>query len=1354
MLSFASNGFTINKKAITVTADAKSKTYGDADPILTYAVTSGSLKSGDAFTGSLNRALGESGGTYVIFQSSLTVNGNYAITFISNNLTINKKAITVTAASKTKVYGDVDPTLTYTITSGALVGSDAFTGSLTRVAGENVGTYAINQGTLALSPVNYLLSYVGANLTITKRPITITANPQSKTYGDTDPALTFTVTAGSLKSGDALSGSLTRVAGTNVGTYAINQGSLTNANYTITFVASNLTITKRDITIKANNASKVVGQTKTFVGNEYSLTVGSLASGDAITSVNLSSTGATAGAAVGAYTIVPSAAAGISSANYNITYANGTLTVTARPILTVKANNATKVFGDAHPSFTYTITGFIDGDNQASTTTGAPALSTSVATTANAGTHTGVITASIGTLTSSKYDFTFVPGDLTVDKRPLTVTADAKSKVYGSADPALTYVVTTGALVGSDAFSGSLGRTAGENVGSYAINTGTLAVSSNYVVTFVSNNLTITKRPITITADAKSKTYGDADPAFTYSITIGTLMGSDAITGSLSRAAGESVGIYAINQGTLAVSSNYNVTFVSQNLTIDKRAITITANVQGKVYGSADPAFTYSITSGSLVGSDALTGSLGRVVGENVGAYAINQGSLNNTNYTITFVSKDLTISKRAITVTTDAKSKIYGGLDPALTYTITAGTLAGSDVFTGGLGRAAGENVGTYAINQGTLALNSNYTLTYVSNNLTIDKKAITVTADTKSKTYGDADPVLTYAITSGSLVGSDAFTGSLTRATGENVGTNAINQGTLALNSNYTVTFVSGNLTINKRAITVTADAKNKVYGDVDPALTYAITAGNLVSSDAFTGNLSRDAGENAGTYSINQGTLALSSNYTLNYVSDDLTIDKRALTVTANAQSKTYGDVDPTLTYAITAGSLIGSDALTGSLNRAAGENVGAYAINTGTLSNANYNITFVSNDLTISQRAITVTADVIDKVYGDADPVLTYVISSGTLVGSDVLSGSLNRTAGDNVGSYAINQGTLANSNYTITFVGNNLTVSQRAITIKANDAAKVVGQTKTFAGNEYSITSGSLASGDAITGVSFSSTGAAAGAAAGTYDIVPGAVAGISTANYTITYVNGTLTVNACTATTITTQPISQVKCASENVTFSVVANGTGLTYQWKKGSDPIDGANAASYTITSVTAANAGDYSVVVTGSCGSVTSNVAALTVNVVPVPTITASGNTLTSSATTGNQWYKAGELIVGATAQTYQVQATAGYQVKVTAGGCTATSAVFNFVPTRIDGPNAWNGTVVAYPNPVSNVLYVKNNSGRKLQLQLVDVAGVKVRVHTLVGAQGSINVQGLASGAYFLVVTDLQTQRSISINIIKL
>src|SRR5207237_303143 len=157
-----------------------------------------------------------------------------------------------------------------------------------------------------------------------------------------------------------------------------------------------------------------------------------------------------------------------------------------------------------------------------------------------------------------------------------------------------------------------------------------------------------------------------------------------------------------------------------------------------------------------------------------------------NSNYTLTFVGADLTISARAITVTADAKSKTYGDSDPALTYQITSGSLAFSDGFTGNLSRAAGENVGTYAITQGDLALNSNYTLTVVGANLTISARAITVTADAKSKTYGDADPALTYTF-SPALVSGDSFSGSLTRAAGESVGTYAIGQGSLALSENY---------------------------------------------------------------------------------------------------------------------------------------------------------------------------------------------------------------------------------------------------------------------------------------------------------------------------------------------------------------------------------------------------------------------------------------------------------------------------------------------------------------------------------------------------------------------------------------
>jgi hypothetical protein len=130
-------------------------------------------------------------------------------------------------------------------------------------------------------------------------------------------------------------------------------------------------------------------------------------------------------------------------------------------------------------------------------------------------------------------------------------------------------------------------------------------------------------------------------------------------------------------------------------------------------------------------------------------------------------------------------------------------------------------------------------------------------------------------------------------------------IGQGTLALNSNYTLSFIAADLTINARAITVTADAQSKTYGDSDPALTYQISSGELAFSDAFSGGLSRTSGESVGTYAIGQGTLALNSNYNLSFIGADLTINARAITVTADPKSKTYGDADPALTYQISVG-----------------------------------------------------------------------------------------------------------------------------------------------------------------------------------------------------------------------------------------------------------------------------------------------------------------------------------------------------------------------------------------------------------------------------------------------------------------
>lgn len=124
--------------------------------------------------------------------------------------------------------------------------------------------------------------------------------------------------------------------------------------------------------------------------------------------------------------------------------------------------------------------------------------------------------------------------------------------------------------------------------------------------------------------------------------------------------------------------------------------------------------------------------------------------------------------------------------------------------------------------------------------------------------------------------------------------------------------------------------------------------------------------------------------------------------------------------------------------------------------------------------------------------------------------------------------------------------------------------------------------------------------------AGTYTVTVSNSAGSVTSN------PATLTVNpAATAPTITTQPTSQTVTAGASATFSVVATGTPTpTYQWSKAGTAIAGATNASYSIASTSAADAGSYTVTVSNSAGSVTSNAATLTVNPVVVTPPSSSG------------------------------------------------------------------------------------------------------------------------------------------------
>ncbi len=174
---------------------------------------------------------------------------------------------------------------------------------------------------------------------------------------------------------------------------------------------------------------------------------------------------------------------------------SGNYTLTVDPaVLTITANNASMTYGGTVPSLTASFTGFVNGDNPSSLRT-QPRLSTPASSTSPPGTYP--ITASGAA--DPNYTFTYLPGTLTINSAIVYVTANARTKEYGTPDPTFTYVV--GGLPNGDStitFTGSLSRTPGENVGTYPITLGSLS-AGKYPISYTGNFLTITKASQQIT---------------------------------------------------------------------------------------------------------------------------------------------------------------------------------------------------------------------------------------------------------------------------------------------------------------------------------------------------------------------------------------------------------------------------------------------------------------------------------------------------------------------------------------------------------------------------------------------------------------------------------------------------------------------------------------------------------------------------------------------------------------------------------------------------------------------------------------------------------------------------------------
>lgn len=268
--------------------------------------------------------------------------------------------------------------------------------------------------------------------------------------------------------------------------------------------------------------------------------------------------------------------------------------------------------------------------------------------------------------------------------------------------------------------------------------------------------------------------------------------------------------------------------------TLPKTTPSITFIDLTKIYGDIDFDLGATSSSTGIITYSIIGAGNGTVISDETvtigaaGSVTIRASVTEDADYAVSSKDITLTINQKVITITTDVQSKEYGAVDPDLTYQLTSGSFESGDVLTGSLLRTAGEDVGTYSINQGSLTAGDNYDLTFVSNDLTIATKALTITADAQSKEYGTIDPDLTYQMTSGNLVGGDVLTGSLSRASGEDVGTYSINQGSLIAGVNYDLTFIEASLEIvaTEATITTTTTASN-ITG------TSAILGGEVISN-----------------------------------------------------------------------------------------------------------------------------------------------------------------------------------------------------------------------------------------------------------------------------------------------------------------------------------------------------------------------------------------------------------------------------------------------------------------------------------------------------------------------------------------
>lgn len=970
-------------------------------------------------------------------------------------LVIKPVEITLTSADAEKVYDGTELTNNkVTVTAGAFVGSDGATYNVTgsqlnKGTSKNTFTYQLNEGTKS---TNYAITKVYGNLTVNPVTdivtVTITGHSRTEKYDGEE----YTVSGYEIAADNSLyktsnvqfNGAKDSATGKDAGSYTteLNAADFVNTNEnfaSVTFVIQNdivLTVQKRAVTLTSANDSKVYDGTP-LTNSEITVGGDGFANGEGAT-YEVTGTQTTAGTSDNTFNYILNA--GTNADNYEISKHEGKLIVTATKdevVVTITEQSGSFLYnGTEHTVAGYTVTNISNPLYHEAdfTFTGNAEVKAT-----DAGTYNMELKeADFHNRNASfeKVKFVIVDGNLTIEKRKVTLASANASKVYdGEALTAQTVTVTAG-----DGFAEGEGATykvtgsqtkvgTSENTFTYNLNGNTKP--ENYDIELVYGKLEVTPvtEKITVTIKGHSDTVkydGDEHSVTGYDVTIpaGSLYTEKDITFSgKAEAKGTNADDYKMGlkaENFANSNGNFaNVEFVVKEdgkLTITKRDVTLTSADAEKVYdGTALTNDTVTVSGDGFVKNDGatydVTGTISNVgTKPNTFTYTLNEGTKAD-NYNITLKEGNLEINpitdEVVVTIAEHSNSAKYNGKEhKAEGYDVTRisnDLYHESDFsFTGDASHktVAATNAGSY--DMGLLAgdfTNNNGNFTNVrfsieDGKLEIAKRDVTLTSGTGSKTY-DGTALTNDTVT----VGGDKFadgegasynvTGSQTEAgSSYNTFTYTLNEGTNE--DNYNITKTEGKLTVSPSAseiiVTITGHTGSKTYDGAEMTVTgYDVSISNPAYTEgdfSFNGNgtLSKT---DAGTYSMGlkasdfANTNGNYSNVIFNVTDGSLVIARRKVTLTSATDQKTYDGTALTNDFVAVSGDGFadGEGAtykVTGSQTNA-GNSKNTF---TYTLNDGtkekNYEIDTVEGTLTVDPREITITADEASKYVGEADP----------------------------------------------------------------------------------------------------------------------------------------------------------------------------------------------------------------------------------------------------------------------------------------------------------------------------------------------------------------------------------------------